>query len=77
MELTSIGVVSPTIDKCLQVLPIIHLRIVFFPKVAVSLRLGRVKLREVAEEQSYVSNKSAAAMQLTPCSSPIVLSAGG
>lgn len=44
-----IGIVSPAIDESLQVLAVVHLRLVLLEEISVALRLGRVELREVPE----------------------------
>jgi hypothetical protein len=45
---SAIGIVSPTIDKCLQMLAILHLRFVFTPQVPLPLGLCGVELGKVA-----------------------------
>jgi hypothetical protein len=50
-KLTSVGIVSPPIDKLLQALPVEHLSLVFFALVPLSFRLRGVELGEVTDMQ--------------------------
>lgn len=46
---STIGVVTPSVNEGLQMLPVVHLSLVLLLEVPVALRLGRVELREVSD----------------------------
>jgi hypothetical protein len=48
---TSVGIVSPPIDKLLQALPVEHLSLIFFALVTISLGLCGIELGEVTVVQ--------------------------
>ena len=54
--LTSIGIISPTIDEGLQMSAIFHLSFVLFLEILVSLRFCRVELSEVPIESMSSRN---------------------
>jgi hypothetical protein len=53
---TPISIISPTIYKRLQMFPIFHLRFVFLAHIAITFRLGGIKLGEIAK-MGYIYNK--------------------
>jgi hypothetical protein len=50
-RLTSVGIISPLINECLQVFAVLHLRLIFFSHVTIPFRLGGVELAKVPVRQ--------------------------